>query len=220
MTTTLAYHMVASAMRFYRVPANTHSWKGRTVLGFEAGDGLPAWVPPERDAAEQDDALRALVDLLPADQRHVVERVFFGQGTLRQAAAEAGITPAQASNLQARGLETLRGWLADPETVPVREAATPKAKKLAKEDRCAEQTKWGRCKQPAIEDLCALHAEMREKGTVPDREYHRKVVLGLKQPIQAVLSEAEMNATMTSRYRGDGRRLDAYTGFEPLEFDP
>jgi len=48
-------------------------------------------------------------------------------------------------------------------------------------------------------------------GVTPDVFYERKVVLGLLIPTWDYLTEAEVDATMTGRYKGDGRRMDDYT---------
>lgn len=43
-----------------------------------------------------------------------------------------------------------------------------------------------------------------------DCYYHTKVRAGLLEPLDAILTPAELEATMDGRFRGDGRRLDAY----------
>jgi DNA-directed RNA polymerase specialized sigma24 family protein len=71
-------------------------------------DDLPA--PGE---GFRSDLLRELVDQLPAKQRHVIERTFFGGASLLQAAAEAGVSPKHARDLRAAGIARLRALLDD-----------------------------------------------------------------------------------------------------------
>lgn len=64
-----------------------------------------------REAPEEpfrDDRLRELVDALPARQRHLVSRVYFGGDTLTQAAAEIKLETPKAKALLTEALEKLR----------------------------------------------------------------------------------------------------------------
>lgn len=74
---------------------------------------------------------------------------------------------------------------------------------------CSYESEWGRCQQPTREgaELCSFHSRLPKN---PDRRYHEKVVRGLLQPSWDVLSDVEANALFHGRFRGDGRRLDAY----------
>lgn len=56
----------------------------------------------------RDDRLRELVDELPARQRHLVSRVFFGGDTLTQAASEINLDPLKAKVQLDKALEKLR----------------------------------------------------------------------------------------------------------------
>jgi DNA-directed RNA polymerase specialized sigma24 family protein len=161
---------------------------------------------------EQDWGLRALVDNLPPEQKHLVERVYFGRETPRRAAREIGLSIAVADRLLREAREQIKSWLetgaGDPGLAANR-AARPSA--VPRGDRCTVRTRWGRCAQPVVgAGLCAAHEEWAGSDIQPDPEYHRRVVLGEVTPIQAKLSPVEINATMQGRYRGDGRRLDAY----------
>ncbi|MBA3403979.1 MAG: sigma-70 family RNA polymerase sigma factor [Gemmatimonadaceae bacterium] len=218
MTSLFGYHKVASAIRFYKIPNSSWQPKGKPILGFEASESLPAWQGPSREEPYRDEGLRELVDRLPAAERHVVERVHFGQSTLRQAAIDAGISPAQASHMLARGLEILKGWLTDPDTAPTVAPKVQVQRRVVKEGRCGQPTPFGKCKQVVTSGLCGLHAEMRDRDIRPDPEYHRKVVSGEKEPIQSKLSATEMESTINGRYKGDGRRLDQWVT-EPLGFE-
>ncbi len=206
-----------TALRFYKVPNSSWAPKGKRILGFEASESLPAWQGPSREEPYRDEGLRELVDRLPAAERHVVERVHFGQSTLRQAAIDAGISPARASHLLAAGLELLKGWLLDSDTAPEKESVPIKTVPLA-EQFCNQRTPFGKCRQRVKSGLCGLHAEMRDRDIRPDPEYHRKVVSGEREPIQSKLSVSEMNSTINGRYKGDGRRLDQWVT-EPLGYD-
>lgn len=85
---------------------------------------------------------------------------------------------------------------------------------------CSTITKWGRCAQPAwppsTTGRCRSHETWARKGVEPDPYYHRKIVLRELQPTFDYLSDAEAEATINGRYRGDGRRLDQYITDEPL----
>jgi hypothetical protein len=63
---------------------------------------------PSQPPVPRIERVRELVDELPAAERHIVERLFFGGDTLLQAAREAGINPKRARQLLASGLGKLR----------------------------------------------------------------------------------------------------------------
>lgn len=84
--------------------------------------------------------------------------------------------------------------------------------------RCDERTEWGRCAQAGTRLVagytrkvrCPFHDHWSRNDGQPDRNYHRKIVLGLLEPTDLYLTEDELRATLHGRSRGDGRRLDAY----------
>lgn len=170
-----------------------------------------------------DDNLRRLVDCLPRIQRHLINRVVFAGETMNTASAEASISRYKAEREHREAIRTLRGWLDDPDTAPTHEGWPSKITpvKVGRNVKCAERTEWGRCQQIADPPpLCPFHEEVKAKHATPDREYHRQVVLGLKEPQQSRFTETELRAFTQARYRGDGRRLDAYAyGADPLEID-
>lgn len=180
---------------------------------------------PSPDPEVQDVELRRMVDLLEPVTRHLIERTIFGCAPLNHAAAEIGLTRVKAERLIALGLAQLKVWLEngapeanDPSssgTIVRSEVLTTKA------PNCSFPSEWGRCMQPSLpdDDLCVFHLEVTELGTTPDPAYHRAVVLGEKQPIQAFLSRSEMEALINGRYRGDGRRLDAYVTADPIGYE-
>lgn len=49
--------------------------------------------------------------------------------------------------------------------------------------------------------------------------YHEKLKAKLLQPVSTYLSEAELHAIIDGRYRGDGRKVDAYVMYDPLFID-
>lgn len=69
-------------------------------------DRLDEYATPEEPY--RNDELRELVDSLPPIQRHLIERVFFGQVSLTAAAAELPMSPGSAKVHYERGLVALR----------------------------------------------------------------------------------------------------------------
>jgi DNA-directed RNA polymerase specialized sigma24 family protein len=59
-------------------------------------------------AQPHDDRLRTLVDRLPKNERHVIERVIFGGVTVNRAAEEIGVPEASAKTLYRNGLARLK----------------------------------------------------------------------------------------------------------------
>lgn len=171
-----------------------------------------------QDPAEQDVELRRLVDWLPDAQRHLVSRTYFGGCFLSQAAREIGLPKRMARNQRDAGLAQLHVWLTEggaPEGEP------PPMKQEAMFEpsvQCTVETEDAYCKQPAVDgELCAAHLEWLNAGITPDPDYERSVMEGDREPIQARLTVAEMDSLIGGRYRGDGRRLDQYTVFDPME---
>jgi hypothetical protein len=122
------------------------------------------------EPAMQDPELRRLVDLLPADERHIVERVYFGGASSHAAARELNLPPYAGERLRRAGLNRLKDWLLN---------GAPK----------------------------------RDPDRASKREYKPEPE---KRAWQA-LDPSALEATMRGRYRGDGRRLDAYTSSDPVE---
>lgn len=90
--------------------------------------------------------------------------------------------------------------------------------------RCKQKTEWGRCAQKARaegcpEGLCTVHQHFAKADKVPDRYWHEKVVRGLITPTVEWMNNAELNAIINGRYRGDGRRIDQYITGDPLMID-
>lgn len=87
--------------------------------------------------------------------------------------------------------------------------------------RCRQWTEWGRCKQSRERDqrLCLVHQHFERTGGTPDRYWHQKVVTGLITPTVEWMNQAELNAIINGRYRGDGRRIDQYITGDPLMID-
>ena len=69
-------------------------------------DDLDEFASPE--APVRSDRLRELVDQLPDDARHIIERLFFGQADLLETARELGINAKRARAIRDRALDTLR----------------------------------------------------------------------------------------------------------------
>lgn len=87
--------------------------------------------------------------------------------------------------------------------------------------RCKQKTEWGRCAQIAQRDteLCKTHEHFKRTGAKPDRYWHEKVAKGLITPTVEWMNDAELNAIINGRYRGDGRRIDQYITGDPLMID-
>lgn len=202
-------------------------------MRFLRVDDLDEWESTE--AAPQDVGLRRLVDHLDPPVRHVIERVYFGGAALAHAAEEIQMTRPQAERLMKQGLAQLQDWLlnggpeGDPDR-PVDVIHRPHVEQCSVSlatgmrqvpDRRMYRVEWIRCVQPAVagDDLCAAHLEWAERNLWPDPAYELAVVRG-KTPIQAVLTETEMDAVVNGRYKGDGRRLDAYVTADPIGFEP
>lgn len=79
-------------------------------------------------------------------------------------------------------------------------------------------TPWGSCQQivPEEDGTCDYHRVERKSH---DRSYHEKIAKNLLQPASSYLTPTEIAATLNGRYRGDGRRTDAYVSADPLLFD-
>ncbi len=69
-------------------------------------DDLDEFASPE--APFRSDRLRELVDKLPGDHRHIIERMFFGQADLLETARELGINAKRARAIRDRALDELR----------------------------------------------------------------------------------------------------------------
>jgi len=86
--------------------------------------------------------------------------------------------------------------------------------------QCSKITPWGQCRQPSwassTTGLCRSHETWTTLGKTPDKNYHEKIARGLLEPTWAYMSDAEIDATVNGRYRGDGRRLDQYIIDDPL----
>lgn len=82
------------------------------MLGLSAADE-----PPDPEASslgrERGRRLRALVSTLPAREREVIERFYFGDEPLERVAAALGISKSRASRLHTRALGALREQAAD-----------------------------------------------------------------------------------------------------------
>lgn len=122
------------------------------------------------DPPAQDPELRRMVDLLPAKERHVIERVYFGGASTHAAAREINVAPHIAERLRRSGLKRLKGWL---------ENGAPKRD--------------------------------------PDRSSKRKYKPEPDKRGWESLDPSALATTMKGRYRGDGRRLDAYVTGDPVE---
>lgn len=74
-------------------------------------------------------------------------------------------------------------------------------------------TEWGRCQQPNFYlGKCRYHHKAKKSPTFRyDRFYHRKIVLGLLDPVEEYITITEEMALFGGRARNDGRRLDAWT---------
>jgi hypothetical protein len=82
---------------------------------------------------------------------------------------------------------------------------------------CLAPSKWGLCQQPAEDgERCSAHTQWEIRGTTPDSYYERKVVLGLVQPTWDWMTDEEAEILLNGRYRGDGRRLDAWVAGDPI----
>lgn len=170
-----------------------------------------AWIDelPNPEKPSSDPELRRLVDALPADERHLVERVFFGGATTKAAGEEINLSPGVAERKLKSGLARLRRWY---EKRPPKVDKPRKPAKVKQSTCAAEHSVYGRCKQPCAEgaSMCAQHLEWAGSDIIPHPEYEAKVYRGEVTPVVAVLSETEIRTMMEGRYRGDGRRLDAF----------
>ena len=86
----------------------------RTLRQYRRDD-LDDWAA--LDEPTQDEPLRVMVDSLPAVQKHIVERVYFGGATITEAAKEAGINVKQARTEEASALKALRALLREADEV-------------------------------------------------------------------------------------------------------
>lgn len=169
----------------------------------------------QQEAPERDENLRRMVDALAPEEAHMVSRVYFGQATIAMAGKELKLTRSKAETILNRGLKHLQIWIEQDYQAPSRPLGLNEVD--VEVAQCGEETEWGRCQQPQQEaGLCAAHLEWVGRNVWPDPAYERDVVLGVRVPIQAVLSVAEMEAVLNGRLRGDGRRIDAYVAGEPL----
>jgi hypothetical protein len=93
-------------------------------------------------------------------------------------------------------------------------AATPVRAHLAEaglRPKCQQLTRWGRCQQDAAEQgRCGFHERWSARQDEPDRYLHRKIVLGLTQPVDAYLTEAQIRTTLVGTRHEDGRALDQF----------
>lgn len=139
---------------------------GGLIHGNPTVNWLDELEAPEQPA--QDTELRRLVDLLPENERHVIERVFFGGTSSHAAARELGLEPYHGERLKKAGMEQLRQWLTE--------------------------------------------------GDAPKRDPGRRRGRVKKEPepehAWEALDPVALESTMSGRYRGDRRRLDAYTPYE------
>ena len=78
---------------------------------------------------------------------------------------------------------------------------------------CTTKTEWGRCQQPPFnKGRCRYHDKAAKSPTFRyDPFYHRKIVLGIIDPVEAYVTATEERALFRGRARNDGRRLDAWT---------
>ena len=84
-------------------------------------------------------------------------------------------------------------------------------------EQCGRKTQWGKCVQPNNgHPLCKFHHQWSQRKDSPDDYYHKKVVLGLAQPAQALFSPEEIGTLLHGKSRGDGRRLDQWVLDGPM----
>lgn len=192
-------------------------WLRRDDLDLEASP------PPEF----RDDHLRDLVDLLPADERHMVSRIHFGSSTLAAASAELGVARSTGKKLLESGLDRLAEWLTFEDAVlpPEEDPGWDPGPIEVATCRYAywfSPVKWPlMCQQKVKRNgLCSFHAFQSDTGIVPDVAWHERLLRGGRN-IYDDLTETEMVALVNGRYRGDGRRIDQYVnGMDPVGWDP
>lgn len=82
--------------------------------GLMEAEGAPDPAPSAEEQlahAEVRERVRSLVATLPESERHLVERHYYGDVTLEEAAREIGLSKSWGSRLHARALETLtKAW--------------------------------------------------------------------------------------------------------------
>lgn len=74
---------------------------------------------------------------------------------------------------------------------------------------CKTKTEWGPCQQPT-RGRCPYHKRMLQPGFRADPFYHKKVALGLVDPVESYVTHVELDTLFRGRPRNDGRRLDAW----------
>lgn len=182
-------------------------------------DDLDLEAYPEAELRDED--LRDLVDLLPAPERHMVSRKFFGSATLAEASAELGVARSTGKRLLSEGLATLLEWMeADPPVLP--EELFYESVPLEERPFCTYVlADVGVCQQYVkAHGLCSFHLFQSETGMIPDVDWHARLVQGGRN-IYDTLTQVEMDALVNGRYRGDGRRIDQYVnGLDPIGWDP
>lgn len=72
----------------------------------------------------------------------------------------------------------------------------------------------------SLSRFCISHDRWASKRQTPDPFYEKKLVEGFTIPVDEYLTQAEIEATLNGRYRGDGRRIDQYTADDPLGWNP
>jgi DNA-directed RNA polymerase specialized sigma24 family protein len=72
---------------------------------------------PQPEPEFRSDELREHVDNLPLEEKHLVERVFFGGIPMAEAAREAGMSQPRAKELMRRAFATLRSAVLEDHTV-------------------------------------------------------------------------------------------------------
>jgi hypothetical protein len=77
--------------------------KGPNEHHYKGGDLTPKGAPPPRTAV--------LVDALPEQEREVISRLFFGQASMGEVAAELGISKRQVGRIRNRALSRMGGAL-------------------------------------------------------------------------------------------------------------
>ena len=100
----------------FRIAANT-------IASHSARLAREGWIPNVEDIsaeeerqAEFDSRLDRYLGMLPAAQRKAIELRFFEEKSVRDTALEMECSEGAVRQLQFRALETLRGWMSEPDS--------------------------------------------------------------------------------------------------------
>jgi RNA polymerase sigma factor for flagellar operon FliA len=120
----------------------------RTVVGID--DVMAEYLVSESEtpeqqllAAERSGMLATAVDVLPEKMRHIVRRIYFGGASVKEVAAELGITHSAVSQQRSEAMQLLRDGLATHYPDTDRTAAPEPTSRIAAQRRNQYITTFG-----------------------------------------------------------------------------